>query len=533
MVRDLKQSTPLYVFQAFVHGFRMPLFMLLSGFFTAMLWRKRGLKTLLVNRFHRVLLPCVAALVTVVPAIHWSEMLAFKLERAPRPKPRQSAVISAEDRSTVKRGKIEVSAACFPACRQLAGSTLEWFHARGIARLPAERGHTRCGLSLGGTPFGKGTHTDYFGPDPVDVDIRGLLDGPVKTCCFSWPNVGPLPEGKEPLVIGAQPGLAIANALPATMGRELQSSLFVAARNDAATQLINHPDTGCDCAPSSHRTSQWKTWTKWLGGPVFVVVWFLWFLVLFLPFFAVYTVAVERFRWRMRPCKLIASQWSLLWLVPLTLVPASRMGGGSSDFGPDTSMGIFPVPHVFAYYAVFFGFGVLYHDYAGGGARIGRSWSWTFPTALFVAFPLGLELASGAFGFRESLHPGIRSRPLGVVFQVLYAWLMSFACIGIFSAWVKRESRLVRYLVDASYWCYLAHLPVVILAQALVCRWPLPALLKFSAVFCMVTVAMFISYEKLVRNRWIGLFLNGARSPNLSNAHGARMTPSADHQKLG
>ena len=32
------------VFVAFVHGFRMPLFFLISGFFTAMLWRRRGLR---------------------------------------------------------------------------------------------------------------------------------------------------------------------------------------------------------------------------------------------------------------------------------------------------------------------------------------------------------------------------------------------------------------------------------------------------------------------------------------------------------
>ena len=32
LVQDPKQSRALYVFQAFVHGFRMQLFMLLSGF---------------------------------------------------------------------------------------------------------------------------------------------------------------------------------------------------------------------------------------------------------------------------------------------------------------------------------------------------------------------------------------------------------------------------------------------------------------------------------------------------------------------
>ena len=34
-----------------IHGFRMPLFFLISGFFTAMLWKKRGLKKLITHRF--------------------------------------------------------------------------------------------------------------------------------------------------------------------------------------------------------------------------------------------------------------------------------------------------------------------------------------------------------------------------------------------------------------------------------------------------------------------------------------------------
>ena len=37
-----------------VHGFRMPLFFLLSGFFTVLLWRRRGLGNLLGHRMRRL-----------------------------------------------------------------------------------------------------------------------------------------------------------------------------------------------------------------------------------------------------------------------------------------------------------------------------------------------------------------------------------------------------------------------------------------------------------------------------------------------
>ena len=42
----------------------MPVFFVLSGFFTAMFWRGRGLKSLLSHRFRRVLLPFLLGLVT-------------------------------------------------------------------------------------------------------------------------------------------------------------------------------------------------------------------------------------------------------------------------------------------------------------------------------------------------------------------------------------------------------------------------------------------------------------------------------------
>ena len=40
-----------------IHGFRMPVFFLLSGFFTAMLWERRGLRQLALHRAKRIALP--------------------------------------------------------------------------------------------------------------------------------------------------------------------------------------------------------------------------------------------------------------------------------------------------------------------------------------------------------------------------------------------------------------------------------------------------------------------------------------------
>ena len=46
-----------FVFMQAIHGFRMPLFFVVSGFFAAMLWRQRGMKEMLKHRAKRILLP--------------------------------------------------------------------------------------------------------------------------------------------------------------------------------------------------------------------------------------------------------------------------------------------------------------------------------------------------------------------------------------------------------------------------------------------------------------------------------------------
>ena len=47
----------------------MQVFFLLSGFFTAMLWRRHGLRALITHRFKRVFLPLMLGLFTVVPLL--------------------------------------------------------------------------------------------------------------------------------------------------------------------------------------------------------------------------------------------------------------------------------------------------------------------------------------------------------------------------------------------------------------------------------------------------------------------------------
>jgi len=52
-----------------IHGFRLQLFFLVSGFFTMMLYQQRGLRGLIRHRAKRILLPLVVFTIILTPVI--------------------------------------------------------------------------------------------------------------------------------------------------------------------------------------------------------------------------------------------------------------------------------------------------------------------------------------------------------------------------------------------------------------------------------------------------------------------------------
>ena len=63
-----------------IHGFRMPVFFLLSGFFTALLWQRRGLRQLAIQRLKRIGLPLAIGAFTVIPITTFAFLWAFDVE---------------------------------------------------------------------------------------------------------------------------------------------------------------------------------------------------------------------------------------------------------------------------------------------------------------------------------------------------------------------------------------------------------------------------------------------------------------------
>jgi hypothetical protein len=247
------------------------------------------------------------------------------------------------------------------------------------------------------------------------------------------------------------------------------------------------------------------------AAPVFHHLWFLWFLCWLVAAFAVYAGIADWLQWKGPPRGLILSPIRFLWLVPLAMIPQWFMGLIIPGFGPDTSAGILPMPQVLLYYAVFFGFGALYFDCNDEEGRVGKWWWLALPLGLFIVFPFGLEFSTGVLRFRDKIMNPSLHRPLAVALQVIYAWMITFACMGLFRMLLNRENKKIRYVSDSSYWLYVSHVPLVIAVQLLVRDWQLPPVLKFALVCLVVSGFLLLVYQTLVRYTWLGSLLNGPR----------------------
>ena len=521
LVQDLRPNGIFLGFFAAVHGFRMPLFFLVSGYFTMMLWRKRGMKALLKQRFWRVFVPCMIGLATVVPAMNWAAIRAGKMAAAQDARGRPGSAANSELVESVRRrdpAEIE---------RLLAGGAdpnkvdpefgippLSWAAMYGdeaTARLLLDRGADVNGADKSGyRALHSAAFLGHFGV--ADLLIRRGADPKARALNADTPRNS---TRTDPGMTGA---IVAALRIPPRDGDELQAGRAECRRllaslspGDAEDPEANAGGPGWSWDGVRKRYAAFLSSGRFvlrLGpkGPPFHLVltsvfhhlWFLWFLCWLVAIFAVLAPLAERFAGGRFPGRLVTSPLRWLWVLPLTMIPQSLMGSLGPGFGPDTSTGVLPEPHLLLYYAIFFGFGALYYDADDRDGRLGRWWWLTLPLALLVVLPLGLATGGQLW--------------LSGLLQVTYAWAMTFGLIGLFRRFLTRENRTIRYLSDSAYWLYLTHLPPVILMQAWVRDWDWPAIPKFLFICTLVTAILLMTYQIMVRYTWIGRLLNGPRT---------------------
>ncbi len=517
MVQDVSQSRICYVFQAFVHGFRMQLFFVISGFFTAMLWRSKGLKSLLWHRFRRVLLPCLVGLITVVPAMGWATTFGYQSGAKQRQADLESVPARSNIWAAIRLGDLPALNEHLrqPGLRdtqhpEFGTTPLTWAALVGrpemVVRLLEEGSDVQAINRDGGTALhaaaflGRAEIVEQLlakGANPLAVNYTG--DTPLKSASgdIAWVDY-----------IGGALGIKTDRA-EVEAGRKKVLELLAAV---PAPSVGTVASPGAAPVPTAPGLDMRSIYRGLVDTPVFILIWFLWFLVWLVALFAAYTGVAVGVGWTASSLRFLLSPSRYLWLIPLTALPQWFMGSGHGEFGPDTSMGLLPMPHVLTYYAIFFFLGALYFDADDAEGRLGSTWRWLLPVTLLIVFPLALEFATGTFGWRDHLLPPDVHHLAATLLQASYAWLMTFGAIGLFRSILTREKPWIRYLSDSSYWMYLAHLPLVIAAQAAIRSWPGPALVKLTLLSVVMTGFLLLTYQTLVRYTWIGVFLNGKRT---------------------
>lgn len=479
------------------HGFRMALFFLLSGYFTAMLWRRRGLHALIHHRVKRILLPLLLAGVTIIPVMNWCIARVTTSSISTSPSEAQDIWTAAAT------GNVEA---------------LNGFLGQG-----ADPNGQQPGNPSGATPliltavFDQVEAARLLLNQGADANARGKDQGtPLHAAAFFGRyevaalliEQGADPEAKNANGLRAVDVLQsdwgttefIANLihLPLEKGKVLDQRARIATLFDPSTEGITSPSR-----PS------WKSRIPQLFfTPVFHHLWFLWYLTWLVAAFSLVAWIVTQTGWQRIPERFILSPLRMLWLLPITLIPQFMMGWQFPSMGPDTATGWLPWPPILLYYAVFFGFGALYQGTRDEENRLGGWWKILLPLALLGLFPVTMKwIHEPADASSRMTHKFI-----GDLLQVSYAWAMCFGLLGLFRRLAVLERPWIRFLSDASYWLYLAHLPLVILAQDAVKNWDLPTAAKFSIILVSVSTLLLVTYRYLVRYRALGTLLNGKRT---------------------
>lgn len=517
VVSDDQTSTGLGILVAAVHGFRMPLFFLLSGFFTAMLWQRRGPAYLLSHRTRRILLPLMLGCLTILPAMWGATNWAIS---------QQTAHVRA-----AAAGKTTPERAPLPDIWTVAA----YGDMEGLRAYTAESEFLNTpDPTWGVTPLGwtaiKNTPeaTKYLLEIGAHPSARYQdRNTPLHTACF----FGRAEVAELLIQAGADQTAASAiGDLPVHALRHNQQTVElianmikipidykeVAAGRERIARMIQGADVAQSKAtPPPPAADDWSSWLRsQLESDVFFQhLWFLWFLCWLNAGFALIAM-LSKFLPRITlPAPLFSSPLCLLWVVPLTLLTQSQMqmGGAIPGFGPDTSAGLFPMPHVLLYYATFFGFGALVYSARGSGVKFGRFWYIMLPIAL-ITLPVGLMFGFKVPNAADIIADESARRWVSCLLQVLYTWLMTLGMLGIFESMLAKDRPWVRYLSDSSYWLYLVHLPLIVVGQVLLLQTDLPPLLEFSILTIITTAVLLVSYHLVVRYTPIGTLLNGKRT---------------------
>jgi len=139
--------------------------------------------------------------------------------------------------------------------------------------------------------------------------------------------------------------------------------------------------------------------------------------------------------------------------------------------GGTESNSLIPTPTLFAYFGFFFAFGWLLSGQANLIEEMKRGAWLRLGAGALIAVPAFLLFYNngdftGNTGIPGALAEIEALRVYGLFAVGVVCWLTLFGIWGVLARYVVKESRLLRYLADASFWIYLVHIPFLVALQS-------------------------------------------------------------------
>jgi peptidoglycan/LPS O-acetylase OafA/YrhL len=231
-----------------------------------------------------------------------------------------------------------------------------------------------------------------------------------------------------------------------------------------------------------------------LGTAVRFVPLHLWFLE-YLFLFCVAAAVLWRLRLEL-PARLL--RWALGFpegLVLLAVPTGAVLATG--ELKPDTSF--LPQLSAVVVMGLFYSFGFVLWSVRDAVGVLARRGVWMAPA--------GLVLASWLY-----TRP-LQWEPVGWALSAVVAWLVTLGSLAAALRVKVAAGPVVRLLVDASYWIYLVHDPLVMVVQVLVARVPWGPGPKYLMVVASVTCLALGTYAFLVRGSFLRSYLAAGRVP--------------------
>lgn len=196
-------------------------------------------------------------------------------------------------------------------------------------------------------------------------------------------------------------------------------------------------------------------------------------------------------------------------LVAIAVTPVLAMMEGMDVDTPDRSFG-WHLP-VMALYGLFFSLGWWLHHHTDVVGAFARRWKICLllglVTSLVASALVGLRIAGGDWMTQHTAAMRWASS-FGTSLTMaasVFGWTGAFVHLG------ARPSERVRYVADASYWIYIAHLPLVVALQVWWAHWTLPWWIQVPLLNVVTLAALLLLYHVGVRYTWVGAWLNGRR----------------------